>query len=70
MRLDWPPEPGTPLLVGGTGPRTLELAGQVGDGILIGSAASDAELADSVAAARAGWVGSGKSGAGCRSSPT
>ena len=56
MRLDWPPEPGTPLLVGGTGPRTLELAGRVGDGILIGSVTSEAELADSVAAARGGWV--------------
>lgn len=55
VRLDWPPEPGTPLLVGGTGPRTLELAGRVGDGILIGSGTSDAELAASVAAARAGW---------------
>ncbi len=56
VRLDWPPEPGTPLLVGGTGPRTLELAGRVGDGILIGSVTSDAELTDAVAAAQAGWV--------------
>lgn len=54
VRLDWPPEPGTPLLVGGTGPRTLELAGRVGDGILIGSVTSNAELADAVAAALAG----------------
>jgi 5,10-methylenetetrahydromethanopterin reductase len=56
VRLDWPPEPGTPLLVGGTGPGTLELAGRVGDGILIGSATSDAELADAVAVAQAGRV--------------
>jgi alkanesulfonate monooxygenase SsuD/methylene tetrahydromethanopterin reductase-like flavin-dependent oxidoreductase (luciferase family) len=64
VRLDWPPEPGTPLLVGGSGPRTLELAGEVGDGILIGSAVSEAELADSVAAASAGWVrGRGEAGA-------
>ena len=56
VRLDWPPEPGTPLLVGGTGPRTLELAGRLGDGIIVGSVTSDAELADSVAAAQAGWV--------------
>ncbi len=65
VRLDWPPEPGTPLLVGGTGPRTLELAGRVGDGILIGSATSDAELAASVAAAQAGWV-AGRGAAGGR----
>ena len=64
VRLDWPPEAGTPLLVGGSGPRTLELAGEVGDGILIGSAVSEAELADSVAAASAGWVrGRGEVGA-------
>ncbi len=56
VRLDWPPQPGTPLLVGGAGPRSLELAGRLGDGILIGSVVSDAELADSVATARAGWV--------------
>lgn len=56
VALDWPPEPGTPLLVGGTGPRTLELAGRVGDGILIGSVVSHAELAESVASARTGWL--------------
>jgi alkanesulfonate monooxygenase SsuD/methylene tetrahydromethanopterin reductase-like flavin-dependent oxidoreductase (luciferase family) len=54
VRLDWPPEPGTPILVGGTGPRTLELAGRVGDGIIIGSVVSDAELAASVASALTG----------------
>ena len=64
VRLDWPPEPGAPLLVGGTGPRTLELAGRVGDGILIGSVTSDAELADAVAAAQTGWVASRGAAAG------
>lgn len=54
VRLDWPPEPGTPLLVGGSGPRTLELAGELGDGIVIGSAAAEAELADAVGAAARG----------------
>lgn len=62
VRLDWPPEPGTPLLVGGTGPRTLGLAGAVGDGIVIGSVTSEAELAESVAAARSGWATSGRGG--------
>ena len=56
VRLDWPPDPGTPLFVGGTGPRTLELAGEVGDGILLGSELSEAQVADSVAAARVGWA--------------
>jgi 5,10-methylenetetrahydromethanopterin reductase len=56
VRLDWPPAPGTPLLIGGSGPRTLELAGRFGDGIVLGSAVSELELAQSVDAARAGWV--------------
>ena len=56
VRLDWPPAPGTPLLIGGSGPRTLELAGWLGDGVLIGSAVSEPELAQAVDAATAGWV--------------
>lgn len=63
VRLDWPPEPGMPLLIGGGGPRTLELAGRLGDGVLIGSAVSEAELEASVAAAQRGWaVGRGADG--------
>ena len=67
VRLDWPPVPGTPLYVGGTGPRTLELAGEVGDGILLGSELSVA------AGGRLGGRGAPRLGLGtprCRSSPT
>ena len=60
VRLDWPPEPGTPLLIGGGGPKTLELAGRLGDGIVIGSAVSESELGDAVAAGRAGWASAGE----------
>ena len=56
VKLDWPPEPGSPLLIGGGGPKTLELAGRYGDGILIGSAVSESELEASVAAGRLGWA--------------
>ena len=56
VKLDWPPEPGSPLLIGGGGPKTLELAGRYGDGILIGSAVSESELDASVAAGRLGWA--------------
>ena len=59
VRLDWPPEPGTPVLIGGGGPKTLELAGRLGDGIVIGSAVSESELGDAVAAGRAGWASAG-----------
>ncbi|NEA62537.1 LLM class flavin-dependent oxidoreductase [Streptomyces sp. SID12488] len=33
--LDWPPEPGLPLLAGATGPRSLRLAGEVADGTVL-----------------------------------
>jgi 5,10-methylenetetrahydromethanopterin reductase len=63
VKLDWPPPPGTPLLIGGGGPRTLELAGRYGDGVLIGSAVSEEELGASVTAAQSGWaVGRGADG--------
>ena len=72
VRLDWPPEPGTPLLVGGTGPRTLELAGRVGDGILIGSVdvATPSSPTRSRRHAPAGSAPAVRTAAGCRSSPT
>lgn len=49
VRLTYPPATGSPLLVGGTGPRTLELAGQLGDGVIL-SWTSDADLARSMPA--------------------
>lgn len=54
VRLDWPPPAGTPLLLGGTGPRTLSLAGRLGDGVLLASALSEEEVAEQVGHARAG----------------
>lgn len=35
VALDWPPDPPPPLYVGGFGPRTLALAGESADGILL-----------------------------------
>lgn len=37
VRLDWPPHEPVPVLVGGTGPKTLRLAGEVADGVIIDS---------------------------------
>ncbi|HCB03738.1 MAG TPA: LLM class flavin-dependent oxidoreductase [Nocardioides bacterium] len=35
VRLDWPPDPAPRLLVGARGPRTIALAGEVSDGVLL-----------------------------------
>ncbi|MGI3781959.1 MAG: LLM class flavin-dependent oxidoreductase, partial [Janthinobacterium lividum] len=46
VQLDWPPQPPPPLFVGGTGPRSIDLAARVGDGYLSPNAWSDAKIAD------------------------
>ncbi|GAA4962707.1 LLM class flavin-dependent oxidoreductase [Actinoplanes utahensis] len=35
VALDWPPPRPAPILIGGTGPRTLRLAGEIGDGTIL-----------------------------------
>ncbi len=55
VRLDWPPATGTPLLLGGGGPKTLELAGRRGDGVILGSALSEEEIRTAAMAAGRGW---------------
>ncbi|WP_106130371.1 LLM class flavin-dependent oxidoreductase [Pseudosporangium ferrugineum] len=35
VRLEWPPSPPPPLLIGATGPRTVSLAGRLGDGTIL-----------------------------------
>jgi len=49
VALDWPPPTPPRLLVGGRGPRTVALAGELADGVLLDSAAD----AEAVRAARA-----------------
>lgn len=52
VALDWPPAEPPRLLVGGRGPRTMALAGEIADGVLLDS------VADAVAVRRArGLVG-------------
>jgi alkanesulfonate monooxygenase SsuD/methylene tetrahydromethanopterin reductase-like flavin-dependent oxidoreductase (luciferase family) len=40
VALDWPPAEVPPLLVGARGPRTLDLAGEVADGVVLDAASS------------------------------
>jgi alkanesulfonate monooxygenase SsuD/methylene tetrahydromethanopterin reductase-like flavin-dependent oxidoreductase (luciferase family) len=45
VRLDWPPESAPPLLVAAESPKTLALAGRVGDGTILAGGTSPADLA-------------------------
>jgi alkanesulfonate monooxygenase SsuD/methylene tetrahydromethanopterin reductase-like flavin-dependent oxidoreductase (luciferase family) len=49
VALDWPPAAAAPVLVGASGPKTLRLAGEIGDGVII----SAGNTPDDVRAARA-----------------
>ena len=49
VALDWPPPSPPPLLVGARGPKTVRLAGELADGLLLDSGAT----LDAVRAARA-----------------
>ncbi|MFC4064363.1 LLM class flavin-dependent oxidoreductase [Actinoplanes subglobosus] len=49
VALDWPPTAAAPVLVGASGPKTLRMAGEIGDGVII----SAGNTPDDVRAARA-----------------
>jgi alkanesulfonate monooxygenase SsuD/methylene tetrahydromethanopterin reductase-like flavin-dependent oxidoreductase (luciferase family) len=48
VKLDWPPDAVPPLLVGARGPRTLRLAGELADGVIL----DDVATAEDIGAAR------------------
>jgi len=56
VRLSLPPRPGRvpPLLVGANGPKTLRLAGEVADGVILGEASSADAVEAAVALVRLG----------------
>ena len=56
VALDWPPVSVPPLMLGGSGPRSLALAAELGDGNLLTNALTEAEIAD-IAGVVAGVVG-------------
>jgi alkanesulfonate monooxygenase SsuD/methylene tetrahydromethanopterin reductase-like flavin-dependent oxidoreductase (luciferase family) len=37
VRLDWPPQQRVPVLIGGKGPKTLAIAGELADGVILDS---------------------------------
>jgi 5,10-methylenetetrahydromethanopterin reductase len=44
VKLDWPPAVPPLLMLGGAGPRSIELAGRLGDGTLLAGALTDQEI--------------------------
>jgi alkanesulfonate monooxygenase SsuD/methylene tetrahydromethanopterin reductase-like flavin-dependent oxidoreductase (luciferase family) len=61
--LSWPPLPDSvpPVLVGAVGPRTLGLAGAVGDGVILTGETTVDELPEAVRRVRAGALEAGRS---------
>ncbi|HEV2886155.1 MAG TPA: LLM class flavin-dependent oxidoreductase [Jatrophihabitans sp.] len=57
--LTWPPRTVPPVLVGGIGPRTLELAGAVGDGVILTGETTLDQVPEAVRHVRAGRSGAG-----------
>jgi 5,10-methylenetetrahydromethanopterin reductase len=44
VALDWPPSPAPPVMLGGTGPKSVAQAARLGDGNLLSAALTDAEI--------------------------
>lgn len=44
VALDWPPSPPPPLMLGGSGPRSLALAAELGDGLMLSNVLTAAEV--------------------------
>jgi len=60
IRLEFETEP-LPLWIAADGPRMLELAGRIADGVMLGSGISDEVIGDNLARLRAGAASSGRS---------
>jgi alkanesulfonate monooxygenase SsuD/methylene tetrahydromethanopterin reductase-like flavin-dependent oxidoreductase (luciferase family) len=64
VALDWPPIVVPPLLVGGIGPRTVSLAGELADGLIIPGGQSPDDVQTSVRQFQAGRTAAGRTVAG------
>jgi alkanesulfonate monooxygenase SsuD/methylene tetrahydromethanopterin reductase-like flavin-dependent oxidoreductase (luciferase family) len=60
--LTWPPAAPLPVLVGAVGPRTLTLAGEVGDGVILTGETTIEALPAAVESVRAGAASAGRDG--------
>jgi alkanesulfonate monooxygenase SsuD/methylene tetrahydromethanopterin reductase-like flavin-dependent oxidoreductase (luciferase family) len=58
VQLEFPPQQRLPILIGGTGPKTLQLAGEIADGVIIDSRYSNTTVLEAL-----GHVGTGRAAA-------
>lgn len=62
VRLEWPPEVAPRIYAAGEGPKTLQLTGEVGDGTVLNSGYTPAEVATFVTAIRTARADAGREG--------
>jgi alkanesulfonate monooxygenase SsuD/methylene tetrahydromethanopterin reductase-like flavin-dependent oxidoreductase (luciferase family) len=62
VTLDWPPPSPPPLLVGGRGPKTVRLAGEVGDGLILDGGCPLDQAREAFAIAAGAHAAAGRSG--------
>jgi alkanesulfonate monooxygenase SsuD/methylene tetrahydromethanopterin reductase-like flavin-dependent oxidoreductase (luciferase family) len=60
VRLDWAPQQRVPVLIGGTGPKTLALAGEIADGVILDAQYNVTTLRDALGHVAAGRAGRGE----------
>jgi alkanesulfonate monooxygenase SsuD/methylene tetrahydromethanopterin reductase-like flavin-dependent oxidoreductase (luciferase family) len=70
VALDWPPTEVPPLLVGGIRPRTVGVAGELADGLIIPGGVSPDDVRASVGQFHAGRTAAGRTAAGTSSAGT
>jgi alkanesulfonate monooxygenase SsuD/methylene tetrahydromethanopterin reductase-like flavin-dependent oxidoreductase (luciferase family) len=60
VALDWPPAQPPPVLVGAGGPKTLRLAGELADGVVLGAALTPQDVRESLARVEEGRAAAGR----------
>jgi alkanesulfonate monooxygenase SsuD/methylene tetrahydromethanopterin reductase-like flavin-dependent oxidoreductase (luciferase family) len=62
VTLEWPPASPPPVIVGGRGPKTVRLAGEVGDGVLLDAGFTIDQIRDVFTTAAEGRAAAGRTG--------
>ena len=62
VELDWPPARPVPVLLGAIGPRTLHLAGELGDGVVLTGGTSPDQVRDAVGRVESGRAAASRTG--------